>query len=292
MSEKNIIKVKKILVVGLGLIGASLCRDLKKKSKYEKIYGYDQDVDIMQFALDNNFVHDIKKDLNEGIANSDLIVLCVPVYSIINILDEIKIFFNSNKVFTDTLSSKSIILKYLADNKISNTQNFILSHPMAGTENFGIQSSQENLFNEAATFICKLESSDSDKVDQVKAMWRSVNCHIISEDAINHDRVLAALSHGPHAISFALSKLANKKDLFNEMPWSKNQGSLAEMVRVASSDPVAWLSIFEDNQDNLISYINEYLEELNKLKLILKSKKHDDLLNYLAASKPKSTKLK
>ena len=111
MSEKNIIKVKKILVVGLGLIGASLCRDLKKKSKYEKIYGYDQDVDIMQFALDNNFVHDIKKDLNEGIANSDLIVLCVPVYSIINILDEIKIFFNSNKVFTDTLSSKSIILK-------------------------------------------------------------------------------------------------------------------------------------------------------------------------------------
>ena len=82
MSEKNITKVKKILVVGLGLIGASLCRDLKKKSKYEKIYGYDQDVDIMQFALDNNFVHDIKKDLNEGIANSDLIVLCVPVYLI------------------------------------------------------------------------------------------------------------------------------------------------------------------------------------------------------------------
>ena len=86
--------------------------------------------------------------------------------------------------------------------------------------------------------------------------------------------------------------IGSKKDLFNEMPWSKNKGSLAEMVRVASSDPVAWLSIFEDNQDNLISYINEYLEELNKLKLILKSKKHDDLLNYLAASKPKSTKLK
>ena len=292
MSEKNIIKVKKILVVGLGLIGASLCRDLKKKSKYEKIYGYDQDEDIMQFALDNNFVHDIKKDLNEGIVNSDLIVLCVPVYSIINILDEIKIFFNSDKIFTDTLSSKSIILKYLSDNKILNTKNFILSHPMAGTENFGIESSQENLFNEAATFICKLESSVDDKVDEVKAMWRSVNCNIICEDAINHDRVLAALSHGPHAISFALSKLANKKDLFNAMPWSKNKGSLAEMVRVANSDPVAWLSIFEDNQDNLISFINEYLEELNKLKSILKSKKHEELLNYLAASKPKSTKLK
>ena len=292
MSEKSIIKVKKILVVGLGLIGASLCRDLKKKSTYEKIYGYDQDEKVMQFALDNNFVHDIKKDLNEGIVNSDLIVLCVPVYSIINILDEIKIFFNSDKVFTDTLSSKNIILKYLSDNKILNTQNFILSHPMAGTENFGIKSSQENLFNEAATFICKLESSVDDKVDEVKAMWSSVNCNIIYEDAINHDSVLAALSHGPHAISFALSKLTNKKDLFNEMPWSKNKGSLAEMVRVANSDPVAWLSIFEDNQDNLISYINEYLEELNKLKSILKSKKYEELLNYLAASKPKSTKLK
>tara|TARA_B100001769_G_C22059335_1_gene569665 strand:+ start:112 stop:990 length:879 start_codon:yes stop_codon:yes gene_type:complete len=292
MPEKNIIKVRKILVVGLGLIGASLSRDLKNNSKYEKIYGYDHDHDVMQYAKDNNFVHNIKKDLNEGIADSDLIVLCVPVHSIINILDEIKIFFNGEKVFTDTLSNKNIILKFLRDNKISNTKNFILSHPMAGTENYSIKNSQENLFNEATTFICPLEYSDESKVEEVKSMWRSVNSNTINIDASNHDKLLTVLSHGPHAISFALSKFTNRKGLFDEMPWSSSKGSLAEMVRVASSDPVAWASIFDDNQDNLILYIDEYLEELNKLKIILKSKKPEDLLNYLVASKQKNTKLK
>ncbi len=290
MPQDNITKVKKILVVGLGLIGASLCRDLKNNSNYEKIYGYDIDIDVMQYAKDNNFVHDIKKDLNEGIKDSDLIVFCVPVHSISKVLEEIKFFFNSEKIFTDTLSNKSIILKFLNENKFSNIKNLILSHPMAGTEKFGIKNSQDNLFNEAVTFICSLKYSDMVKLNEVNKMWSSVNSQTINQDAYSHDRVLAVLSHGPHAISFVLSKLTNQKGLFEKIPWSNNKGSLAEMIRVANSDPASWLSIFYDNQDNLIDYIDEYVDELNKLKLILKSKKHKDLMSYLIASKPKNTK--
>ncbi len=81
------------------------------------------------------------------------------------ILDVVKKFFNSEKIFTETLSSKRAIIKFLTDNKMLDTKNFILSHPMAGTENFGIKNSKENLFKGANTFICPLEFSESDKLE-------------------------------------------------------------------------------------------------------------------------------
>ena len=96
MSHKINIKIKKVLIVGLGLIGSSLCRDLKKNSSYEKIYGYDTDEDVMQYALNSNYVHGIKKNLKEGIEDSDLIVLCVPVNVIKEVLNTAKYFFNGH----------------------------------------------------------------------------------------------------------------------------------------------------------------------------------------------------
>ena len=287
MAQKNNIKIKKVLVVGLGLIGASLCRDLKKNSNYEKIYGHDVDSAAMSYALNNNYVHEIRKDLKEGIKDSDLIVLCTPVHAITKVLDVVKYFFNGDKVFTDTLSSKGSIFNFLTGNKLLDIKNFILSHPMAGTENFGIHNSKENLFQEANTFICPLKSSDPEKYNAVKALWKSVGSttnNIITE---NHDLLLTYLSHGPHAISFVLSNITPS---FEDLPWINSKGSLAEMIRVAKSDPKAWTKIFKDNQDNLISYINIYLSELELLKSILESKKQDDLLSYLKKPKPKNTK--
>ena len=284
MLNKANTKINKVLVVGLGLIGASLCRDLKRNINYKKIYGYDSDKDVMNYALKNNYVDEIKEDLNEGITNSDLIVLCIPVQEIKEILDVVKNFFNSEKVFTETLSSKGTIIKFLTDNKMLDTKNFILSHPMAGTENFGIKNSKENLFKGANTFICPLEFSESDKLDEVNSLWERVQCYTHKLSLEKHDQLLTYLSHGPHAISFALSKIT---PLLSEFPWSATQGSLAEMTRVANSDPKLWANIFKDNEDNLINYINIFLEDLEMLKTILKSQKQEDLLSYLEKSKPK-----
>ena len=288
MSHKINIKIKKVLIVGLGLIGSSLCRDLKKNSSYEKIYGYDIDEDVMQYALNSNYVHGIKKNLKEGIEDSDLIVLCVPVNVIKELLSTANYFFNGDKIFTDTLSSKRSILNFLTDNNLLDTKNLILSHPMAGTENFGIYNSKENLFEQANTFICSLEFSDNDKYNEVDLLWKSVGSHTKNIPTDNHDELITFLSHGPHAISFVLSNIT---PLLKDHPWTNTKGSLAEMIRVANSDPEAWANIFKDNQDNLLRYINIILAELEILKLKLESKKQEDLISYLKKSKPKNTKV-
>ncbi|MDA9896394.1 prephenate dehydrogenase [Gammaproteobacteria bacterium] len=286
MSNNKNIQINKIFVVGLGLIGASLCRSLKNNQKYEKIIGYDCDKDVTDFAIKNNYVDEISQGIKAGINNSDLIVICVPVHQIKDILHILKDFFNTEKIFTDTLSTKNTLLEFMIKNNFSETKNFILSHPMAGTENYGIENSKDDLFAGAVTLISTLVDQNLDNINNVKDMWQSLDCNVVSIDSAIHDEYLSIISHAPHAISFALAKNTNAKYLTKKLPEINSKGSLSDMIRIANSDPEAWANIFKDNQSNLIKYLNEYLEELSELKSMIASENIDDLVSYLKKSKP------
>ena len=286
MSNNKNIQINKIFVVGLGLIGASLCRSLKNNQKYEKIIGYDCDKDVTDFAIKNNYVDEISQGIKAGINNSDLIVICVPVHQIKDILHILKDFFNTEKIFTDTLSTKNTLLEFMIKNNFSETKNFILSHPMAGTENYGIENSKDDLFAGAVTLISTLVDQNLDNINNVKDMWQSLDCNVVSIDSAIHDEYLSIISHAPHAISFALAKNTNAKYLTKKLPEINSKGSLSDMIRIANSDPEAWANIFKDNQSNLIKYLNEYLEELSELKSVIASKNIDDLVSYLKKLKP------
>lgn len=287
MSNKVNNKNKKILVVGLGLIGSSLCRSLRKNNSYNNINGHDISKEVMEYALDNNYIDNFELDLGNAIEDSDIIVFCVPVDQIKNLLKIAKPFFNGNKVFTETLSTKKTVLDFIKDNKFQDVNNFILSHPMAGTENFGIKNSLDNLYDEAITFISSLHSSKLDNINSVKYLWESVNCNIVEIDAFKHDKILAAISHAPHAISFSLSKMINDLNTNEKFPWIYSKGSLSDMTRISNSDPESWANIFSDNEDNMIEYINKYLEELKELKSKISSKNHDDIVSFLNRATPK-----
>ena len=200
MSNTENIQINKILVVGLGLIGASLCRALKNNQKYDKVLGYDCDRDITNYALKNNYVDEVSLDLKKGINGSDLIVICVPVHQIKDILNIAKDYFNTEKIFTDTLSTKNTILEFMNNNNFLDTKNFVLSHPMAGTEHYGIKNSKGDLFFEAVTFISSLVDLNLDNITKVKIMWESLNCNVVLIDPKIHDEYLAITSHAPHAI--------------------------------------------------------------------------------------------
>lgn len=286
MSNTENIQINKILVVGLGLIGASLCRALKNNQKYDKVLGYDCDRDVTNYALKNNYVDEVSLDLKKGINDSDLIVICVPVHQIKDILNIAKDYFNTEKIFTDTLSTKNTILEFMNNNNFLDTKNFVLSHPMAGTEHYGIKNSKGDLFFEAVTFISSLVDLNLDNINKVKNMWESLNCNVVLIDPKIHDEYLAIISHAPHAISFALSKNINTQYLSKKFPEINLKGSLSGMTRIANSEPEAWASIFKDNRSNLIKYIDEYLEELGELKSMIASENDDALVSYLKKSKP------
>ncbi|MBT7542692.1 MAG: prephenate dehydrogenase/arogenate dehydrogenase family protein [Gammaproteobacteria bacterium] len=279
-------KNNNILVIGLGLIGSSLCRALKNSSYSEKICGYDHDKEVMEYAVEHNFVDESIKDLKSGIKEADLVIICVPVHQVKKILDISKDFFNTKKVFTDTLSVKNPILDFLAKNNLSNIDNLIFSHPMAGTEHSGIINSKEDLFLNATTIINPLCNSSLECINIVTELWKAINCNIVEFDASNHDSLLAAISHAPHFISFVLSKKMNDLE-FSDIDFLPTKTpSLLDMTRIANSDPEAWASIFLENENALCNFIDEYIKELSELKYKIKSNNFDDIFSYLKKSKP------
>ena len=277
-----------ILVVGLGLIGSSLSQSLIRSKKVGKVYGYDKDKEVISYAKEKKFINEEVNNLRDGIIESDIIIFSVPVSQIDSCLDEAKNFFNTEKVFSDTLSSKKLILDYFKINNLKNISNFIFSHPMAGTENFGIKYSKHDLFLNSTSIICPMENSNLEFVEIIKSIWNDVGCNIFEMDISSHDRILSAVSHAPHFISFALAKKINDMKYIENNPWILDKGSLSDMARIAKSDPQAWANIFLSNEKNILEFIDDYIGELNLLKSKINSNDIEDIILFLKECNPKN----
>ena len=277
-------KIDNIFVIGLGLIGASLCRSLKESNQFKKIYGYDVNNEVSKIAIEKRYIDASVEKILDGIEKSDLIVFCVPVSEITACLYQSNSFFNSEKIFTDTLSAKEKIIKYFLENDLSDINNFIYSHPMAGTENYGIKNSKKDLFTGSTSIICSMKNSSNEALDVVKKLWEFVGCKTSEIEIDYHDEILAAVSHIPHFISFSLSKKIVDLDLEDKYSWVYEKGSLADMLRISKSDPVAWANIFLSNKKYISKFINEYIEDLKLLDSNINSENIDNLISLLKKS--------
>ena len=200
-------KINNIFVVGLGLIGSSLSRALKESNQFNRIIGYDTSREVISIAIKEKYIDESVEKISDGIAISDLIIFCVPVSEIEKCLEQSKNFFNTEKIFTDTLSSKGKILEYFLDNEFTDISNFVYSHPMAGTENYGIKNSKKDLFKGSTSIVCSMKNSSVESLEVIKNMWILVGCKIFKIEIDLHDEILSAVSHVPHFISFVLSKI-------------------------------------------------------------------------------------
>lgn len=277
-------KIDNIFVIGLGLIGASLCRSLKESNQFKKIYGYDVNNEVSEIAIEKRYIDASVEKILDGIEKSDLIVFCVPVSEITACLYQSNSFFNSEKIFTDTLSAKEKIIKYFLENDLSDINNFIYSHPMAGTENYGIKNSKKDLFTGSTSIICSMKNSSNEALDVVKKLWEFVGCKTSEIEIDYHDEILAAVSHIPHFISFSLSKKIVDLDFEDKYSWVYEKGSLADMLRISKSDPVAWANIFLSNKKYISKFINEYIEDLKLLDSNINSENIDNLISLLKKS--------
>ena len=277
-------KINNIFVVGLGLIGSSLSRALKESNQFNRIIGYDTSREVISIATKEKYIDESVEKISDGITISDLIIFCVPVSEIENCLEQSKNFFNTEKIFTDTLSSKGKILEYFLDNEFNDINNFVYSHPMAGTENYGIKNSKKDLFKGSTSIVCSMKNSSVESLEVIKNMWILVGCKIFKIEIDLHDEILSAVSHVPHFISFVLSKKINDSNFDDKYPWIRDRGSLADMLRISKSDPVAWANIFLSNKKYISKFINEYIDDLKLLDSNINSDDVNNLISFLNKS--------
>ena len=269
--------MKKIAIIGLGLIGGSLALELKKNS-WATIYGIDKNPEHLDKALELGIIY--QKAGLEIIPEMDVVIIAVPVNIIPDLSVSILDLIQENTLVFDVGSTKSAVCDAIRNHK--RRQNFVALHPIAGTEFSGPEAAIYDLFTDKVNIICERALSSKEIVDRALAIFESLKMkNVFMESATQHDTHIAYVSHLSHISSFMLGKTVleiekDEKNIFN-MAGS----GFASTVRLAKSNPETWTPIFLQNRDNLLKSLEEYIKNLNQFKDILTRKSADDVLNIM-----------
>ena len=254
----------KIIIIGLGLIGGSIAKTLSSSNDYE-ILAFDSDQKSIKNALDNQSILGSLNSLNDlesvEYANS-LVIISTPPNVTNNILKSLDFLFNSSLTITDTTSSKSSLNKTLQEFHFP--ENFIFSHPVAGSHLSGEENAVANLFDGKSTILSYHDSVTSKHVDRVKSLWSKLGSNIVVLDAEMHDQIFAYTSHLPHLAAYAL--LNTLKGLEQDDLSNFSGGGLGEFLRLVSSSPEMWADIFSMNEKNITLAIDDLMNSLSILK--------------------------
>ena len=253
----------KIGIIGLGLIGGSVAISLRKRSFANYFYGFDINSDHGAEAKQIGFIDEFV-DLDNLIANSDLIIVAIPVDKarklIASVLDKI----GDKQIVADMGSTKSGVCEEVKNHP--KRKQFVASHPIAGTENSGPSAAIDNLFDTKITIICDQELSDPSAVSVIEKMYECLKMRIIYMNSEEHDRHIAYVSHLSHITSFMLGKTVLEIEKDEKSIFNMAGSGFESTVRLAKSSPAMWAPILEQNKKHLSVALDAYIKNLTEFK--------------------------
>jgi len=267
-----------VLIVGLGLIGGSIAMKIKEIDYSANVYGFEKNLEILKEANKKGLINNAKEvDLKD--CKNLLVIFCVPVLSFKQALNSVKKHLPSqNIIFTDTLSTKTEIFNALSNEFSDILGNFVLSHPIAGSEKSSLHNSKKALFEKKVVVISPHEKNNQNDIDKVINFWRSLGSSSKILSYKDHDFLFSKTSHLPHVISYSLTESLFKN--LGDKTFDFSGGSLEDYTRIASSDPLMWKDIMISNHQNILESIEDFEESLTNLKGLIKKKDEKALVDY------------
>jgi prephenate dehydrogenase len=264
----------KISIIGVGLIGGSMALKLRERNIASFIYGIDNNTQHINDALDLKII-DAEADLEQGIKNSDLIILAIPVDAARKLLPAVLDLVSDHQTVMDAGSTKTGIVKAVKDHP--KRSRFVAFHPMWGTENSGPKSAIAESFAGKAGVICNKEESADDALNIVEKVVNALDMHMIYMDAEDHDIHTAYISHISHITSYALANTVLEKEREEETIFQLASSGFSSTVRLAKSHPEMWVPIFKQNKENVLDVLNEHITQLRKFKSALEKENYEYL---------------
>jgi prephenate dehydrogenase len=251
--------MKRAAVIGLGLIGGSVARDLAARGIH--VLGHDRDPTTLAEALRDGGIHEaLTAELD---ADADLVVIAVPVSAAVRVLRALGPRLRSAALITDVGSTKSTVVAAAEEAGLG--ARFVGSHPLAGDHRSGWSASRAGMFGDARVFLSPTASTAPDALQAAHALWRELGAVTEVVDAAEHDRRLASISHLPQALATALASL-----LAHEGIARADLGPGArDMTRLAGSSPEMWTGIAADNASYLLPAVAALEERLGALRAAL-----------------------
>jgi prephenate dehydrogenase len=267
----------KLAVIGLGLIGGSMAKDLRRTKFATEIIGVDNNPLNAKLAFELGIADRIE-NLEIAVKEADIVVLSIPVDKIVTTLPAILDLISPATTVTDVGSTKRQIAEAIKDHPLRG--NYIPSHPMCGTENSGPTAAIERLFEGKICIICDHEKSRPQHLALVEKMYQSLGAPIAYMSSDEQDHTTAFVSHLPHVTAFALANavlaIEDRHIIFDLA-----SGGFNSTVRLAKSSPQMWAPILWQNRDYMIEAIEVYIHHLKEFKESLKSNEQDNLLQLI-----------
>jgi 3-phosphoshikimate 1-carboxyvinyltransferase len=257
--------VNRVLIVGLGLIGGSLAKALKKKHFANVILGYDRNLAELQQGLDLGIIDEGCSDFGSAVKSADIIVLAVPVKATEAVLSDLKPYLQPHTVLTDVGSTKGNVIVAAQSVFGSVPRNFIPGHPIAGSEKSGVAAADDSLFAKHKVILTPLPDSDENATSLIARMWQSTGAEVLQMAIERHDEVLAATSHLPHLLAFSLvDTLAKEQDSTEIFRYAA--GGFRDFTRIAASDPTMWHDVCLANKQQILDQVDNFTEGLATLR--------------------------
>jgi len=277
-------ELNSVTLIGLGLLGGSLGLSIARTMGNVKRIGYSHRETTRNKAISAGIVDHTCSNLAESVANSQLIILCSPIGTFEDILIEIQETLQPGTIITDVGSTKALPTKW-AKKHLPKNVTFIGSHPMAGSEQRGSDFSRADLFDHAPCIITPNKTCPSKDIIFLQKFWREIGMRVSTMTPQQHDKVLAQISHMPHALAVAL---INSTPLDQALLCGKG---FLDTSRVASGDESVWGDIFMSNARNTDQAITRLIKELIRLQKALKSPSHKQINKLLSEAKNKRNDL-
>ena len=268
----------KVTIVGLGLIGGSIARDLRSQINVS-VSGVDSNIDHQIMATELGLVHEVL-DINMGIRKADVIILAIPVDKIESILPEVLDMIDGTQVVIDVGSTKELICKSVSDHP--KRGRFVAAHPLAGTEFSGPTAALQRLFVDKKNIICERDRSDTDAMDIALKVFTSLGMKTYFLNPEEHDKHLAYVSHLSHVSSFMLGLTVLDIEKDESQIFNLASTGFASTVRLAKSNPQTWAAIFEKNNNHLSTALESYITYLRKFKEAIDVNDSDATLKLMA----------
>ncbi len=276
--------IRRLCIIGVGLIGGSLARALRNAGVCEEIVGSGRSVGNLEKAMELGVIDRFDTDPAIAAAGADMIVVAVPLGAMEAVFRAIQPVLGTESVLTDAGSAKGCVVD-AARAVFGEVPAFLVpGHPIAGTERSGVGASFPELYQGRRVILTPLPETDLRALDRVTLMWQAAGARVSNMEVTHHDAVLAATSHLPHVLAFSLVDTLSRLEEHDEI-LEYAAGGFRDFSRIASSDPVMWRDICIANRDAILKMIDRYMAGLNEFTGMLREQDEERILETFRRAK-------
>jgi prephenate dehydrogenase len=276
--------LRQVTVIGLGLLGGSISLAVLRSFARIKVVGYTHRPSTRAKARELSVVSEVVDDICQSVSNSDIVILATPLYTFKNIFAEIADALPDGCIVTDVGSTKVLPHRWAAM-KLPKKVHYIGSHPIAGSEQRGVEFARDDLFDQAMCILTTIKKTNRQAMQALKKFWSELGCFVKIMTPAEHDRIFANVSHLPHLMAAALINANSSKDLE-----FAGKGFM-DTSRVASGPANVWADVVLTNASNVTRSIDKVVTELTKLRRAIKGENKREIEKLLEKARDKRTEL-